>query len=182
MIKEIVVLNDKADLEKAIQARGLAWKDAWDNYLWMDKVNYYRLVIHLRGRYILCTQSQCVIIKAHPEIESADWRDYKPYADANYKIMRPCGVEAGTIIDNSWTPMRKAEFRRCSEWINFKRDILYWNTNSNNKVKCEDCGKEFNPQEIEIHHICQAEYDNLDRKKFKLLCRECHEVYTKKGE
>lgn len=183
MIQEVVVINDKNDLEANIKARNLLWKSYWDNYIWLPKTYYYRLVIFTNGTYGLFTQSQLPIVEAHQDIMSSNWKDYKGWADENYPVMRDNGVEAGSKVENNkvWTSIEKANFRKTRKWYNFKKNIIYYNTNCNDMVKCEDCGKEIMPSLIEIHHLFPSEYDDLDRKKFKLLCHNCHEEYTKRG-
>lgn len=186
MITDIATINDCQELETELKKRNLDWKDCWDNYVWLDKKNYYRLVLFSNGEYGLFTQSQLPIVKAHGYFNSPYWKDYKPYADAGYKEMRPCTA----VTDNSeiercksiWTPIRKQEFRNGSEWKKFKTDFKYWNTNCNGKIKCEDCGAEIEPCSIEIHHLFPDDYGNLDRRKFKILCHVCHTIYTERGE
>lgn len=182
MIGRIFNVNDKQDFMDLLTRLNLPFKKMWDNYIWLNKTNYYRLVIFDNLEYGLFTQSQLPIVKAHQELNSANWKDYKPWADAGYKIMRPCGVASGTMHNDMWTPIRKAKFRNSDKWKNFTYAIKAEATNSNGNICCEDCGREFYPYKIEIHHLCPNEYDNLDRKKFKLLCHECHEFYTRRGE
>lgn len=182
MICRVFTVNNERDFRDLLSRLNLAFKDCWKRYIWQNKTNYYRLVIFDNYEYGLFTQAQLPIVKSHQELNSANWADYKAYADKGYQEMRPCGVEAGTKTDNSWTPIRKAEFRNSDKWKNFTYNIKAESTNSNGNIRCEDCGREFYPSKIEIHHLYPNEYDNLDRKKFKLLCHECHEVYTRKGE
>lgn len=183
MIQEIVVINDKTDLEANLKARNLSWKPYWNNYVWLPKTYYYRLVIFTNGTYGLFTQSQLPIVEAHQDIMSSDWKDYKGWADKDYPVMRNNGVEAGSKVENNkvWTSIEKANFRKTRKWHKFKKNIIYYNTNYNGMIKCEDCGKEIMPSFIEIHHLFPSDYDDLDRQKFKLLCHDCHEEYTKSG-
>ena len=182
MICRVFTVNNERDFRDLLSRLNLAFKDCWKRYIWQNNTNYYRLVIFDNYEYGLFTQAQLPIVKSHQELNSANWADYKAYADKGYQEMRPCGVEAGTKADNSWTPIRKAEFRNSDKWKNFTYAIKAEATNSNGNICCEDCGREFYPYKIEIHHLYPNEYDNLDRKKFKLLCHECHEVYTRRGE
>lgn len=182
MICRVFTVNNERDFRDLLSRLNLAFKDCWKRYIWQNKTNYYRLVIFDNYEYGLFTQAQLPIVKSHQELNSANWADYKAYADKGYQEMRPCGVEAGTKTDNSWTPLRKEAFRKSEAWINFTHAIKEKATNSNGNIYCEDCGREFYSYKIEIHHLCPNEYDNLDRKKFKLLCHECHEVYTRRGK
>lgn len=182
MIRDIYVIDTKADFRLKLDELGLPFKDCWWNYIFLDKANYYRLVLFDNGEYGLFTQSQLPIVQAHSELNSADWRDYKPYADRDYREMRPNGVEAGTKLDNSWTSIRKEEFRKSKEWRNFKENIIKWNTKHDNYIYCEDCKNNILPELIEVHHIFPEQYDVLERKKFMLLCHDCHQVRTKRGE
>lgn len=179
MIKEIITINNANDLIETLKDKGLLWKSCWTNYVWLDKTYYYRLVIFSNGDYGLFTQSQLPIVEAHPEIESSYWRDYKPYADKGYKVMRYNGVDAGSKESDNivWTPIKKKEFRQTKQWKDFKNKII----KDNCYVKCQDCGKEINPANIEVHHLRPDLYDCLRPYLFKLLCSECHSNYTKKG-
>lgn len=181
MICRVFNVNDKQDFMNLLVRLNLPFKKVWDNYIWLNKTNYYRLVIFDNLEYGLFTQSQLPIVKAHQELNSANWKDYKPYADKGYKEMKPCGVEAGTRENTSWTPLRKEAFRNSDEWRNFTHSIKVAALNANGNICCEDCGKEFNPRVIEVHHLFPNEYDALERNKFKLLCHECHQVYTIMG-
>lgn len=182
MIKKTIIINDLNDLKAKLAEEKLRYKGwLWDNYTFLPKKDYYRLVIFDNNEYGLFTQSQYYIVKAHQELNSVNWRDYKPYADPDYKVMKENGVKAGSLKDSSWTTIKKTEFRKSSEWKLFTHNIIYYNTNYNNKCRCEDCSEYFNPNEIEIHHLDPDNYDNLDRRKFKLLCHNCHKLYTERG-
>ena len=182
MIKDVYIINTKQDLENQLNKLGLLMKRSWINYVFLNKTDYYRLVIFTNGVYALFTQSQLPIVKAHENLMSADWRDYKPYADKGYKEMRPNGVESGTKIDNSWTSIRKSEFRKGIEWTNFKKNIIEWNTKNDGYVYCEDCKNNISPNAIEVHHIYPEQYDILIRRNFMLLCSDCHKIRTARGE
>lgn len=181
MIDKVLIINNATDFATALNTLGLTFKSCWNRYVWLPKTDYYRLVLFDNGEYGLFTQSQLPIVKAHQDLNSPNWKDYKPYADKGYKEMRSCGVEAGTKTDNSWTNIRKSEFRKSEKWLNFTKDIKEKAATSNGTVRCQDCGLAFNPYEIEVHHLFPERYDELDRDKFKLLCHECHQVYTRKG-
>lgn len=182
MISKTYVVNDEQDFRNQLDKLGLEFKACWNRYVWMNKTNYYRLVIFDNNEYGLFTQSQLPIVQSHQDLNSASWKDYKAYADKGYKEMRPNGVEAGTKTDKAWTSLRKQEFRKSQSWISFKENMYYWNTCSNGMIMCQDCKEYFTKENIDIHHIFPNEYDVLERSKFMLLCRNCHEIRTKKGE
>lgn len=183
MIKEIIIINNSKDFREKLNNKNLTWKKCWDNYKWLNKKDYYRLIIFNNGEYGLFTQGQYPTIEAHLEIESSDWRDYKPYADKDYKVMRDNGVEAGTKKSDNivWTTIKKKEFRQCEQWKKFKARIIGLKMISNGKVKCDDCGQEIDPSLIEVHHLRPDIYDCLDIRLFKCLCDNCHQTYTRQG-
>lgn len=182
MICRVFTVNNERDFRDLLSRLNLAFKDCWKRYIWQNKTNYYRLVIFDNYEYGLFTQAQLPIVKSHQELNSANWADYKPYADKGYQEMRPCGVEAGTKTDNSWTPLRKEAFRKSEAWINFKNNMYYWGTCSNGMIICEDCKKYYTKENIDVHHIFPDKYDELERNKFMLLCKNCHSIRTKNGE
>lgn len=182
MIKRIIIIDNESSFKSVLNRMGLSFKECWSRYVWMNKTNYYRLVTFDNGEYGLFTQSQLPIVESHQYLNSPNWADYKPYADKGYKEMRPCGVEAGTKADESWTSIRKAEFRKTDAWKNFKKNIYYWNTCNNGMIICEDCKKYYTQENIDIHHIFPDKYDELERNKFMLLCKNCHSIRTKNGE
>ena len=182
MICRTYVVNDEQDFRNLLSKLGLAFKNCWNRYVWINKTNYYRLVIFDNHEYGLFTQSQLPIVESHQDVNSSNWADYKPYADKGYKEMRPNGVESGTKVDGSWTSLRKAEFRKTDAWKNFKENIYYWNTCSNGMIMCEDCKRYYTKENIDVHHIFPEKYDELERDKFMLLCHDCHEIRTQNGE
>lgn len=186
MIKTVLVINDNEELKEALELYNLPYRSYWNNYIWLDKTNYYRLVLFTNGNYGLFTQSQLPIVQAHQELNSSDWRDYKMYADAGYKVMRDNGVVAGSAVgsaidDNNkiWTPIKKAEFRKTDEWKTFRRKCL--DGNMVHLYMCDDCRKFFQESEVQVHHLKPEYYDYLDRSLFKVLCKECHDKYTHDG-
>ena len=104
MIKKTIIINDLNDLKAKLVAEKLRYKGwLWDNYTFLPKKDYYRLVIFDNNEYGLFTQSQYCIVEAHQELNSADWRYYKPYADPDYKVMKENGVKAGTLPSSLYT-------------------------------------------------------------------------------
>lgn len=186
MIQQVIVINTKEDLELKLKNLQLSLKSVWKNYTFLNKRNYYRLVLFDNGNYGLFTQSQLPIVEYCQSIESIEnstnWADYKPYADMLYPTMRENGVASGTKECSEWTSIKKSRFRETEAWKNFKETFIYWNSNRNDCVICEDCKREIHKNFIEVHHIFPKEYDSLERKKFMLLCPDCHAIRTAKGE
>ena len=71
----------------------------------------------------------------------------------------------------TWTRNERAEFRNTTKWIMFS-DMM----KSKHGFRCDDCGRLFNEDDLEVHHLIEDEdYDNLDPSRFKVLCLECHD-------
>lgn len=177
---KVVVVNKREDFLEKLKLNNLIYKKYWDNYIFLNKIDYYRLVIFDNGEYGLFTQSQFLIIKNHPEIQSSNWADYKKYADKGYPVMRDNGVTSGTEEDNSWTVIKKESFRRTKKWLDFRKYLLGKREIVPGLYKCDDCYQVY--PVVEVHHLDPTNYDCLEEDRFKVLCKKCHFKYTKKGD
>lgn len=71
----------------------------------------------------------------------------------------------------TWTRNERAEFRKTTTWIQFSHMMKI-----NHGCRCEDCGRIFKEDDLEVHHLIEDEdYDNLDPSRFKVLCLTCHD-------
>lgn len=70
----------------------------------------------------------------------------------------------------------RAAFRRTPVWQIFRRYIC-----SSRHMTCEFCGQTYKRMcDLNIHHMFITDYDNLDQRRFMLLCKTCHEYIHKK--
>lgn len=70
----------------------------------------------------------------------------------------------------------RAEFRRTPIWQVFRRYIC-----ASRNMTCEFCGVKYRRMcDLNIHHKFETHYDNLDQRRFMLLCKTCHEFIHRK--
>ena len=70
-----------------------------------------------------------------------------------------------------WTRNERAAFRHTYKWIEFRNQMV----KSHNCV-CEECEKKFTDEQMEVHHLIEdVDYENLDPKRFLVLCKACHD-------
>ena len=69
------------------------------------------------------------------------------------------------------TSKERTAFRATIIWQVFRRYIL-----ASRHMTCEFCGKEYKQiSQLNVHHLHDEQYDNLDQTRFLLLCKTCHE-------
>lgn len=69
------------------------------------------------------------------------------------------------------TANERAIFRASPIWKVFRKYIL-----ASRHMTCEFCGKQYkDASKLNVHHMYDTNYDNLDQKRFMLVCHTCHE-------
>lgn len=74
------------------------------------------------------------------------------------------------------TAADRTAFRKTLHWQMFRKYIL-----ARRNFTCEFCGKQYKrAQDLNVHHLHDDNYDNLNEERFLVLCRTCHEFVHKK--
>ena len=69
----------------------------------------------------------------------------------------------------------RAQFRTSPAWQLLRRYIC-----ASRNMTCEYCGVQYKRMaDLNVHHMYETNYDNLAQDRFLLLCKTCHEKYTK---
>jgi hypothetical protein len=63
-------------------------------------------------------------------------------------------------------------YRQTKEWKQFREKIVH-----ERDSRCECCG--IKKKGLNLHHLDPANYQDLDPLKFKLLCKDCHNLVEK---
>lgn len=72
---------------------------------------------------------------------------------------------------NITTAKERAAFRATPIWQVFRRYIL-----ASRHMTCEFCGMKYKQaSKLNVHHMYDEHYDNLDQRRFMLVCETCHE-------
>lgn len=66
----------------------------------------------------------------------------------------------------------KTAFRRTAEWKNFRSGLLLERGNY-----CQCCGVK--SKKLELHHMAEWDYQNLDKERFVFLCTSCHKEVSR---
>ena len=77
-----------------------------------------------------------------------------------------------------WDSGFKKRFRSLKRWKDFREQMM-----KSTNYTCELCGTRFygkRKKMLNIHHLDETDYDNLDPKKFKVLCSTCHRDIVEK--
>lgn len=71
-----------------------------------------------------------------------------------------------------WDSKRKRRFRTLKVWKKFRDKMI-----DDNNATCQLCNTSYigkRKKLLNVHHLFEEEYDNLDPSKFIVLCSSCH--------